>query len=235
MGPIAARYAIVHGDAWRWLFYAPAICCFISFFLLYFLYYPPKHPRGLDFHTALKELDYVGGILFILSATLILVGIVYTVILKSSDPKVIGLLVSGFAALIGFVLYEHFADIKQPLTPTHSRFLPAILGENPLKPPSFHQRQRKRVHSTVYSGICRHDVLLYGQYRLPHSNWSVFHRSIDSVGHNTNLQFAVQSRPRFRRNLAPPIRNKDRPLEMDLNRLCFHDGLLWGSFRTGNS
>jgi MFS family permease len=120
VGPIASRYAIRHGDSWRWLFYAPAIGAFISIFALFFLYYPPAHPRGLGFKTAVKELDYVGGLLFILSATLILVGIVYTIILPSSNPKVIGLLVSGFATLIGFILYEHFAPLKQPLTPTHS-------------------------------------------------------------------------------------------------------------------
>lgn len=88
VGPIAARYAIVDGDAWRWLFYAPAIGSFLSFFGLYFLYFPPKHPRGLDFKVALRELDYIGGVLFILSATLILVGIIYTIIIPSSSPKV---------------------------------------------------------------------------------------------------------------------------------------------------
>jgi MFS family permease len=119
VGPIAARYAIRNGDAWRWLFYAPTIGAFLSFFGLYFLYYPPQHPRGLGFKRALKELDYVGGLLFILAATLILIGIVYTEILPSSNPKVIGLLVSGFACLLAFIGYEHFADLKQPLTPTH--------------------------------------------------------------------------------------------------------------------
>ncbi|KAF1980676.1 MFS general substrate transporter [Aulographum hederae CBS 113979] len=119
VGPIAARYAIRHGDAWRWLFYAPAIGAALSVVALYFLYYPPAHPRGLGFKRALKELDYGGAMLFILSATLILVGIVYTIILPSNSPTVIGLLVSGFATLIAFGLYEHFAPLKQPLTPTH--------------------------------------------------------------------------------------------------------------------
>jgi len=108
---------------WRWLFYPLAIGAGLSFVALYFLYHPPQHPRGLGFKQALKELDYVGGILFILAATLILIGIVYTIILPSNSPKVIGLLVGGFAALIMFIAYEHFADLKQPLTPTHSEFL----------------------------------------------------------------------------------------------------------------
>jgi len=119
VGPIAARYAIRNGDAWRWLFYAPTIGSFLSIFGLYFLYYPPQHPRGLDFHRAVRELDYIGGVLFILAATLILIGIVYTEILPSSNPRVIGLLVSGFGCLLTFIGYEHFANPKQPLTPTH--------------------------------------------------------------------------------------------------------------------
>ncbi|KAF2653605.1 MFS general substrate transporter [Lophiostoma macrostomum CBS 122681] len=120
IGPIAARYAIVSGDAWRWLFHAPTIGAALSVLGLYFLYFPPQHPRGLPFRTALKELDYIGGILFILAGTLILVGILYTQITSSSSPKVVGLLVGGFVALLGFIGYEQFMPgLKQPLTPTH--------------------------------------------------------------------------------------------------------------------
>lgn len=118
VGPIAGRVAYQNG-AWRWLFYIPAIGSAISFVALALLYFPPKHPRGLGFRRALKELDYIGGVLFILASTLILVGVCYTIILPSNSPKVIGLLVSGFAALVGFCLYEHFATPSQPLTPTH--------------------------------------------------------------------------------------------------------------------
>jgi hypothetical protein len=57
--------------------------------------------------------------MFIVSVTLILTGIVYTTTLDSSDPKVIGTLVSGFGLLTVFALYETFAPLKQPLTPTH--------------------------------------------------------------------------------------------------------------------
>jgi hypothetical protein len=92
---------------------------FFSFLGLYFLYYPPKHPRGLHTAEAFKQLDDVGAILFAASATLILVGIVYTTTLPSSSPKVIGTLVSGFVALVAFALWGTFAPLKQPLTPTH--------------------------------------------------------------------------------------------------------------------
>jgi MFS family permease len=119
VGPVAGRFSIQHGDAWRWLFYGPAIAVAFSFVGLYFYYYPPKHPRGLAFNEALKVLDYGGAILFIVSMTLILTGIVYTTTLPSSDPKVIGTLVTGFILLVIFALYETFMPLKQPLTPRH--------------------------------------------------------------------------------------------------------------------
>lgn len=118
VGPVAGRFAIVNGQSWRWLFYAPAIAVFTSFVGLYMYYFPPAHPRGLPTGQALRELDYVGSLLFVLSAVLILTGIVYTTILPSSSPTVIGLLVSGFILLLGFALWETFAKLKQPLTPT---------------------------------------------------------------------------------------------------------------------
>ncbi|KXL47944.1 hypothetical protein M433DRAFT_76769 [Acidomyces richmondensis BFW] len=119
VGPVAGRFSIQRGDAWRWLFYSPAIAVFISFWLLAFFYYPPKHPRGLPFDRAVRELDYVGSLLFVTSATLILIGIVYTTTLESGNAKVIGTLVAGFVLLVIFALYETFAPLKQPLTPTH--------------------------------------------------------------------------------------------------------------------
>ena len=99
-------------------FYAPAIAVAFSFASLYLFYFPPKHPRDLPFDQALRELNYVDTILFIPSAILILIGIVYTTALLPSSPKVIGILVSGFCLVI-FALYETFTPLKQPLTPTH--------------------------------------------------------------------------------------------------------------------
>jgi MFS family permease len=119
VGPVAGRFSIQHGEAWRWLFYGPAIAVAFSFLGLYLYYYPPKHPRGLAFNEALKVLDYGGAFLFIVSMTLILTGIVYTTTLPSSDPKVIGTLVTGFILLVIFALYETFMPLKQPLTPRH--------------------------------------------------------------------------------------------------------------------
>jgi hypothetical protein len=68
---------------------------------------------------AVRELDYGGAFLFIVATTLILTGINYTTVLPSSDPTVIGTLVSGFATMVVFALYERYMPLKQPLTPTH--------------------------------------------------------------------------------------------------------------------
>lgn len=103
---------------WIWLFYAPAICAALSAIGLYLLYFPPAHPRGLPWGQAVRELDYVGGILFIAFAVLILMGIVYTTVIPASDPRVIALLVVGFVIMVIFILWETYAPLKQPLTPT---------------------------------------------------------------------------------------------------------------------
>lgn len=49
---------------------------------------------------------------------MILTGIVYVQLVPANDPRVIGLLVAGFACLIFFALWETFAPLKAPLTPT---------------------------------------------------------------------------------------------------------------------
>ena len=66
----------------------------------------------------MRELDYVGMALFTSSVTLIIVGVVYASYSASSNPRVIGPLVSGFALLLAFAAWETWAPIKQPLTPT---------------------------------------------------------------------------------------------------------------------
>jgi hypothetical protein len=90
----------------------------LSLIVLVFFYFPPKHPRGIPWDQAIKELDYVGMVSFIGAAAMILSGIVYVEILPSNSPKVIGLLVAGFACLVFFGVWETIGPIKQPLAPT---------------------------------------------------------------------------------------------------------------------
>ncbi|KAF2637534.1 MFS general substrate transporter [Massarina eburnea CBS 473.64] len=116
-GPIVARYAIRHGDSWRWLFYSAAIATFVVFGLLIWLYKPPKHPRGILWSQALRELDYMGAVLFTAGAVCVFTGVIYTTIIPSSDPKVISLLVVGFAIIAVFACWERFGNLKQPMCP----------------------------------------------------------------------------------------------------------------------
>lgn len=92
---------------------------FVSGLLVFWLYFPPRHPRGLPFKVAINQLDYVGAILFSIGLTLTLTGVVLTLTNSSSSPKVIATLVVGFTTLGAFACWETFADLKQPLTPTH--------------------------------------------------------------------------------------------------------------------
>ena len=118
VGPVAGRFAAATSTtAWRWLLYGPAIAAALSFAGLYLYYFPPAHPRGLPFRQALRELDYGGALLFTTATVLTLVGINYSIQLPSSDPKVIGTLVSGLGTLVLFALYETFMPLRQPLTP----------------------------------------------------------------------------------------------------------------------
>ena len=49
---------------------------------------------------------------------MILSGIVYVQYLPQNDPKIIGLLVAGFACLVFFAVWETFAPLREPLAPT---------------------------------------------------------------------------------------------------------------------
>lgn len=58
----------------------------------------------------IRHLDWVGIVSFTASAAMILSGIVYVQLLPSNSPKVIGLLVAGFATLVFFCLWETFVS-----------------------------------------------------------------------------------------------------------------------------
>lgn len=118
MGPSVTRFVTTSRTTWRWVFYANAITNATTGVLLFLFYYPPKHPRGIPWARALKEVDYMGGLLFAAATATILCGIAYASFLPSSDPHVVAMLVCGFAAMIAFALWETFAPLKQPLAPT---------------------------------------------------------------------------------------------------------------------
>jgi hypothetical protein len=119
---VTARYGYYVGD-WRGNFYSAAILQFFSFVGLYFLYYPPQHPRGLTFGEALRSVDYIGIFLFIAGAVPVLMGIVWASVYPSTDAHVVAPLVLGFVLLTVFALFETWGSVTgklpAPLTPTH--------------------------------------------------------------------------------------------------------------------
>jgi len=54
---------------------------------------------------------------FIGASTMIICGIIHVELLPANSPKVIGLLVAGFATLIFFIIWETFAPLRLSLTP----------------------------------------------------------------------------------------------------------------------
>ncbi|KAK5400854.1 hypothetical protein LTR06_011165 [Exophiala xenobiotica] len=87
----------------------------LSFLGLLFFYYPPAHPLGLPLLVALKEIDYIGMVLFVRGSLPVLMGIVWTSIYPASGKHVVVSLVVG--ALILFALWETLGWAKHLLTP----------------------------------------------------------------------------------------------------------------------
>jgi len=114
--PVTARYGYYAAN-WRGNFYAAAAFQALSAVGLYFMYYPPAHPLGIPFGTAIKELDYIGMFLFTAGALPVLIGIVYSATYAAASPRVIATLVVGFVFLAIFALWETFGTAKHPLTP----------------------------------------------------------------------------------------------------------------------
>ncbi|KAF2640004.1 MFS general substrate transporter [Massarina eburnea CBS 473.64] len=117
VGPVVSRIAYKH-NAWRFGYWGITITQGISFLILAFFYFPPKHPRGIPWNQALRNLDYVGMVSFTAAAAMILSGIVYVQLVPSNSPTVIALLIVGFAALVFFGAWETFAKPKEALAPT---------------------------------------------------------------------------------------------------------------------
>ncbi|OQU95233.1 hypothetical protein CLAIMM_01469 [Cladophialophora immunda] len=123
VGPVAGRYVALHGNAWRWCFYAPAISHVFCFAGVYVLYHPPKHPRGVPWKEALRNLDWIGIALFVIGGTLTMTGCLLTTTIPSSDRRVVTPLTVGLVFVALFGLWENQAEqrfnVRYPLCPRH--------------------------------------------------------------------------------------------------------------------
>ncbi|KAH8662156.1 fungal trichothecene efflux pump [Xylariales sp. PMI_506] len=133
-GPIFARLMIQNTSAgWRWSFYIGIILSVIALVLYFFLYHPPTysqlHVNGKTTRQQVKELDYIGIVLFIIGCVLFLVGLSWggTVYPWTSAETLCTLLI-GIATLVLFALYETFWCKGQPLMPPRLFKIPGYVA-----------------------------------------------------------------------------------------------------------
>jgi glucose-6-phosphate-specific signal transduction histidine kinase len=94
--PIIGRYAVRDplSRNWTFIYWGSFVAMVLTFIAVFFLYKPPKHPRGVPWKVAMKGLDYVGALLVTGGVLLTLMGIVYTTYLPAKSALVLGPLVS---------------------------------------------------------------------------------------------------------------------------------------------
>jgi MFS family permease len=117
--PIIGRYAVKDPTSrnWTYVYYGSFIAMVLTFVAVYFLYIPPKHPRGVPWKVALRGLDYVGGLLVTGGVLLTLMGIVYTTYQPAKSAIVLGPLCSGIFLLILFGIWENVSSVPYKLCP----------------------------------------------------------------------------------------------------------------------
>ena len=86
---------------------------------MFLFYKPPKHPKGIPWHEAIRDLDYIGTAIIVPGICLTLVGIINTTYKPSSDPTVVGPMVVGFVMIAAFGVWETLSNVKHKLCPPH--------------------------------------------------------------------------------------------------------------------
>ncbi|KXJ90089.1 fungal trichothecene efflux pump [Microdochium bolleyi] len=97
----------------------------IALILWVLFYFPPsfgkKHAGDINSKMYwIKNFDYIGTMLFIAGFVVFLLGLSWGGALYPwKSAAVIGAIVSGFAVMVVFVLWEIYAPLKEPLVPMH--------------------------------------------------------------------------------------------------------------------
>jgi len=96
-------------------------------------YRPPSyvqlHGKQVSKLDELKKTDWLGIFLLVAGLTLFLLGVSWggtTAATAWSSARILGLLISGFVCCVAFILYECFANIRQPVIPM--RFFKDVRG-----------------------------------------------------------------------------------------------------------
>lgn len=108
---------------WRWCYYIGIIYGVLSMIGTIVFYYPPPRPQ-YDFEKSrwqeIKEIDYVGFVLFTAGLTILLIGLTWagSVDHPWDSASTIAPIVVGVVVLIACFIYD-FTIPKQPLFPLH--------------------------------------------------------------------------------------------------------------------
>ncbi|KAK4565373.1 hypothetical protein LTR86_003990 [Recurvomyces mirabilis] len=127
-GIISYSFAVHYPSiSWRGPYWILVGINAVALVLWALFYFPPtfdmKHKdQGTASKKAfwIKNYDYVGTILFTIGFVMFLIGLNWGgSVYPWTSGKVIGMIVGGFAVLVGFVLYEIYMPLKAPFMPMH--------------------------------------------------------------------------------------------------------------------
>lgn len=109
---------------WRGCYYVLIAIQLSSFLCWFFFYHPPtfrmKHGQNASVLEYIKHFDYVGTALYTGGLLVFMMGLNWGgTVYAWNSAYVIATIVVGLAALVAFVLYECFMDLKEPLVPMH--------------------------------------------------------------------------------------------------------------------
>ncbi|KAF2489135.1 fungal trichothecene efflux pump [Lophium mytilinum] len=120
--PIARAFFTNTSLQWRWSYILGVIVNTLAVVLYFFFYHPPTyemlHVGGKNKIRQLASLDWLGITLFVSGLTVFLIGLNWG---GSSYPwksaHTLGALLSGFATLVLFCIWEAFCGLEYPLIP----------------------------------------------------------------------------------------------------------------------
>ncbi|CAH0030520.1 unnamed protein product [Clonostachys rhizophaga] len=112
------------GVGWRGCYYVLLGINVASFLCWFFFYHPPtfkmKHGENASLLKFIKDFDYIGTTLYTGGLLILMMGLNWGGnVYAWSSPYVIGTIVAGCVGLVAFVLWESFANLKEPLVPMH--------------------------------------------------------------------------------------------------------------------
>ena len=114
-GPIIARNLITNTTkGWRWSYYINLILTGLAIILAFLCYHPPifeqLHTRASK-RKVLRELDYLGMLLFVAGLVLFLIGLSWGgVIYPWKSARTLSTLLIGLALIIGFFLWGRYSS-----------------------------------------------------------------------------------------------------------------------------